>query len=277
MIAFPHCKINLGLRVIEKRSDGFHNLETCFYPVPWTDILEITPAEVTSFHTTGIPIDGAPSTNLCMRAYQLLAQYVPIPPASIHLHKIIPMGAGLGGGSADAAFVLRALKEQFALNVPSSLLLECARQLGSDCAFFLQNAPMMGTGKGDILTPISLSLAGMYLVLVKPPVHVSTKEAYQYVKPSQQGPAVAEALSMPITQWSKDLRNDFEISVFRQHPELAAIKEKLYQAGAIYAAMSGSGSTLFGIFEAPAKSPLSFDGALIWQCTLPTISPSIPD
>jgi 4-diphosphocytidyl-2-C-methyl-D-erythritol kinase len=249
MVSFPPCKINLGLQIINKRTDGFHNLATCFYPIPWTDILEIIPSHELSLSITGIDIPGDINTNLCLKAYHLLQRDYNIPPVKIHLHKIIPTGAGLGGGSSDAAHTLRLLNTIFELQLSTQKLFEYAAQLGSDCAFFIQDKPMIGTGRGEVLTESSIDLRGKFLILVKPDVHVSTAEAYSGVTPTQPAIALTEILSKPVSQWKNLLINDFEFSVFNRHQVIKQIKEELYSLGAVYACMSGSGSSVFGIFE----------------------------
>ncbi|HEY8933948.1 MAG TPA: 4-(cytidine 5'-diphospho)-2-C-methyl-D-erythritol kinase [Cyclobacteriaceae bacterium] len=249
MVSFPPCKINLGLQIINKRTDGFHNLATCFYPVPCTDILEIIPSQEVSLSITGIDIPGDINTNLCLKAYYLLQQDYNIPPVKIHLHKIIPTGAGLGGGSSDAAHTLRLLNTIFELQLSTQKLFDYAAQLGSDCAFFIQDKPMIGTGRGEVLTESSVNLRGKFLVLVKPDVHVSTAEAYGGVTPAQPAIELTEILSTSVSKWKNTLVNDFESSVFNKHHIIKQLKEELYTMGASYACMSGSGSSVFGIFE----------------------------
>jgi len=252
MIAFPPCKINLGLNVLSKRSDGYHNLETCFYPLPFTDILEILPAEKLAFIPTGNAIPGESSDNLCLRAYELLKKDFSIKPVEIHLHKVIPTGAGLGGGSSDAAYTLRLLNEIFSLHLTTGQLKNYAQQLGSDCAFFVEDEICLGKGRGELLEPIQVSLKDKFLVLLKPDVHVSTAEAYRGVIPQTANPSVRHILeSVPLSQWKTVLKNDFEASVFKAHPIIEQCKTFLYEQGAVYACMSGSGSSVFGIFNEP--------------------------
>ncbi len=251
MITFPSCKINLGLHILNRRPDGFHDINTCFYPVPWTDILEVIESDKLEFTSTGISIPGEPKDNLCVKAYHLLKDTYDLPPVKIHLHKIIPMGAGLGGGSSDGAHLLMLLNEKFQLYVPQPTLLHMAAQLGSDCSFFLQPDVMMGSGKGDSLSPISLSLKGKFLVIVKPDVHVATAEAYGGVVPAVPEKELRAVLSGPLENWKLDLKNDFEKSLFARYPLIEKMKDDLYRAGASYASMSGSGSSVFGIFEHP--------------------------
>ncbi len=268
MIAFPVCKINLGLSIISKRADGYHNLETCFYPVDWCDILEVIPSDVVSFSNSGIAIPGDEKSNLCLRAYQLLSKDFNLPSVKIHLHKIIPMGAGLGGGSSDGAKTLQLLNTVFQLNLSINQLLKYASQLGSDCSFFLYDRPMLGSGKGEVLTETSFSLKDYFLVLVKPPVHVSTQQAYANVIPQAPVMPLEDVLRLPIVQWKAHLKNDFEDSVFKVQPIISEIKEQLYSQGAVYASMSGSGSSVFGIFEKPKHLKEDFSGMDYWEGVL---------
>jgi 4-diphosphocytidyl-2-C-methyl-D-erythritol kinase len=251
MVVFPNAKINLGLYVVEKRPDGFHNLETIFYPVPWRDALEAVPATggKTTLNLSGLAVDAPNEKNLVMRAYRLLAEEYNLPELDIYLHKAIPFGAGLGGGSADAAFMLTMLNQLFDLGVPEDKLAEYAATLGSDCPFFVYNRPMMASGRGEVLSPIGVDLSGYTIVLVKPPFGISTPEAFAGITPKQPKLALAEAIRQPVERWREVLFNDFEPHLFEKHPQLAAIKQRLYDRGAIYAAMSGSGSTIFGIFK----------------------------
>jgi len=253
MVVFPPCKINLGLNILRKRADGYHDIETCFYPIPWTDMLEIIPSSDFSFSSSGNLIEGKPEDNLCLRAYGLLKEDFDLPPVSMHLHKIIPTGAGLGGGSSDAAHTLRILNQIFNLQLSATQLSAYASRLGSDCPFFVYDQPMMGRGRGELLSPVNLSLTGKFLILVKPEVHVSTAAAYAGV--SAQVPAISldQIIAQPLPAWKDLLQNDFEKSVFQTHPELAVVKTTLYALGARYASMSGSGSTVFGIFDQPVE------------------------
>ncbi len=266
MVSFPHCKINLGLNVIDKRPDGFHDIETCFYPIPWSDLLEIIPSDTLNFDSTGLSIPGEVHDNLCLKAYGLLKTDFDLPPVHIHLHKLLPTGAGLGGGSSDAAFTLRTLNEIFKLNLSTTRLSEYASKLGSDCAFFVQQKAMMGTGRGEILSPVTISLKGKFMVLVKPDIHVSTAEAYAGItarRPSQSVQKTIEETS--ITEWKDLLTNDFEDSVFKTYPRIRELKERLYQLGATYSSMSGSGSTVFGIFDEPIDVKTDFMGLTYWS------------
>lgn len=249
MISFPNAKINLGLDIISKREDGYHNISSCFYPIPFTDILEFVPAQKFSFTASGIPIDGASNSNLVVKAFKLLQRDFSIENVAIHLHKIIPMGAGLGGGSADAAFMLKMLDAYFHLILGDEYLEVLALELGSDCPFFIKNEPVLAEGRGEEFSPVQLNLYGYFLVLVLPKVHVSTAQAYAGVKPSEPKLSIREVIKKPIQEWKGVLKNDFEASVFEAFPELAQLKQSLYDTGAIYASMSGSGSAIYGIFD----------------------------
>lgn len=257
MIVFPNAKINLGLRITSKRSDGYHNLQTIFYPVPLEDALEVTPCKEAgasySFHQSGLEIGGAQEDNLVTKAYRLLAASHPLPPVEVYLHKNIPAGAGLGGGSADAAFMINLLDELFCLHLGVEEREAYAAKLGADCAFFIQDKPTLATGIGNIFTPLSLSLQGYRLLLVKPRIFVSTKEAFSQVRPAEPQESLSRLIASPIEEWRHLIVNDFEKSVFALHPELAVLKEKMYVNGALYASMSGSGSSVYGIFPAEAQ------------------------
>lgn len=249
MVLFPNAKINLGLHVLHKREDGFHEIESVMVPIPLYDILEILPAEKFEFVQSGIVVDSPIESNLCVKAFRLMEGNYGISPVYIHLRKQIPMGAGLGGGSADAAFVIKGLNELFELNLSFEVMEELASQLGSDCPFFIQNLPQIAKGRGEVLAPFDLDLSKYYLKIVNPGLHVGTKEAYAGIQFQKHQKSVSEILQQGISTWKDDLINDFEQSVFKIHPELQKIKTQLYEEGAIYAAMSGSGSTIFGIYE----------------------------
>ena len=309
MIVFPNCKINLGLHILNKREDGYHNLETVFYPLPLKDALEIvrrddgrwmtddktrsggkTLSEVEgsvgviersrdndlTFSSTGLPIAGDESNNLCIKAYHLLKKDFPqLPPIQMHLHKAIPMGAGLGGGSADGAFALKLLNEKFQLGIATDRLIDYALQLGSDCPFFIINKPCYATSRGELLESVNLDLSAYKFAIVNPGIHVNTGWAFGQLNlsgrsadsshqsgnsqrpDSEQRPDLKQIIHQPISTWKEQLINDFEEPVCKAHPEIANIKQQLYYAGAVYASMTGSGSTVFGIFE---KDPeLVFD------------------
>jgi 4-diphosphocytidyl-2-C-methyl-D-erythritol kinase len=267
MITFPPCKINLGLNIVRKRADGYHDLVTCFYPVPWTDMLEIVVAEKLTFSSSGNAIPGDAADNLCLKAYHLLREDFGLSPVSMHLHKVIPTGAGLGGGSSDAAHTLRLLNELFELHLGKEQLKTYAARVGSDCAFFIDDQPMLGTGRGEVLAPLHVDLKGKFLVIVKPEIHVSTAQAYSGVHPKEPVADLAYVLETePVEKWRTSVVNDFEETVFARHPSLREIKESLYEQGAVYAAMSGSGAAVFGLFNAPEK--IKFSLSPYWSCTL---------
>ncbi|MDL2315170.1 4-(cytidine 5'-diphospho)-2-C-methyl-D-erythritol kinase [Bacteroidales bacterium OttesenSCG-928-C19] len=251
MISFPNAKVNLGLHIVSKRPDGFHNLETVFAPIPFSDVLEIIPAkEETSFRQSGIIVDTRPDDNLCMKAYQLLKKDFPqIADVEMWLHKVIPFGAGLGGGSADASFTLRLLNDIFELHLSGEKLQQYASQLGSDCAFFIENKPMFAKGKGDEFEKIDLDVSNYCWVIVKPSFSISTPEAYAGITPKTPEIPLKEVIKLPVAEWKDKLTNDFENHLFVKYPELRNLKEQLYNSGAVYASLSGSGSALFGIFE----------------------------
>lgn len=249
MIGFPHAKINLGLSITSKRSDGFHDLESVFYPLPFCDILEIV-SGTTSLNLSGIPLAGKPAENLVIRAFQLLKKHYPqITETAVYLHKHIPSGAGLGGGSSDAASMLCLLNDYFGLRLTPDELKTYALMLGSDCPFFLQSSPCCARGRGEILEPISLDLSEYSVLLVHPGVSVSTAWAYSQIQPAASVFPIRELISGPVINWRSQLKNDFEIPVFRQYPALEAIKDQLYKAGALYASMTGSGSSFYALFN----------------------------
>jgi 4-diphosphocytidyl-2-C-methyl-D-erythritol kinase len=269
MILFPNAKINLGLYITKKRTDGFHELETCFVHVPWTDVLEITENDQFAFNSSGLAIEGPVSKNLCFRAYEALKADFKIPPVHIHLHKVIPMGAGLGGGSSDASFTLKGLRDMFKLPLTDDQLIPYAAQLGSDCAFFIGQQAQIGTGRGEILEPINLNLSGKYLVLVYPNFGISTQEAFAGIKPKKAPIKIKKVIGQPLETWKETLSNDFEGSLFPKYPVLAEIKNELYSLGASYAAMSGSGSTIFGLFDHEIEIPASWKAYPHWQGFIP--------
>ncbi|MBL7870770.1 MAG: 4-(cytidine 5'-diphospho)-2-C-methyl-D-erythritol kinase [Cyclobacteriaceae bacterium] len=264
MVFFPHCKINLGLQIISKREDGYHRIETCFYPVPWCDVLEVIKSERFQFTQSGIGIPGREEDNLCIKAYQLLKKDFDLQPINLHLHKVIPTGAGLGGGSSDAAFTLRALDYIFELKLTDGALTAYASLLGSDCSFFVGDKPMVGSERGEVLSETSVSLKGKYLVLVKPDIHISTAEAYAGVIPKQPTQSIKQLMELPIATWKEKLKNDFEKSVFKKHPQIEIIKNELYNQGALYASMSGSGASVFGIFDSSRGLKYKFSGMEYW-------------
>ncbi len=267
MICFPNAKINLGLNVVEKRPDGYHNLETIFLPIGVKDALEIVPdPSLTTpyeWHNSGIEVDTPADQNIVIKALAMMREKHPrIPPVKIHLHKNIPFGAGLGGGSADGAFMLNLLNHYFDLDETSASLESMAARLGADCAFFINNQPAFATGIGNILQPICIDLKGYYLGLVIPPVHVSTPEAYRHVKPAYPRVRLLDAITQPIEKWKDVVLNDFEMSVFPKYPQIEALKQDLYNQGAVYASMSGSGAAVFGIFA--QKPDIVADGCFVF-------------
>lgn len=274
MICFPNAKINLGLHVINKRADGFHNIESVFYPVPLCDMLEAIPLHADAdtpdyrFMSAGLPVNGADSENLIIKAFQLLKADYDLPSTDICLYKKIPMGAGLGGGSADAAFMLNLLNQIYALRISSLDLKKYAAKLGSDCAFFLDNAPAYLYGKGHELEPYAISLKGWYLVLIYPKVHSNTAIAYQHVQRREflnQDKCLKHFLQLPVEQWKDLVFNDFEPSVFKNHPQLTNMKQLLYDSGAVFALMSGSGSSLFGLFREKPDLPTDLKELIVYE------------
>jgi 4-diphosphocytidyl-2-C-methyl-D-erythritol kinase len=249
MITFPNAKINIGLNVTERRPDGYHNLETVFYPINLKDALEVVVSDELRFTSSGLEIPGRAEDNLCVKGYHMLKQDHDLPAVHIHLHKNIPIGAGLGGGSADAAFFIKLMNDMFKLGLSVDDMTGYARRLGADCAFFIENKPVFAFEKGDEFETIRLDLSAYKIVLVMPDVHVSTGEAYGGVKPAPVKDSLLELIADPITDWRKNIKNDFEQSVFKNHVEIRGIKAALYAAGAIYASMSGSGASVFGIFD----------------------------
>jgi 4-diphosphocytidyl-2-C-methyl-D-erythritol kinase len=271
MVFFPNAKINIGLNIVSKRTDAYHNIETIFFPVRLADVLEFLPSNIKSgeipyeISFSGLDLDRDIDNNLCIKAYRLLANHFTLPSIKIHLHKIIPIGAGLGGGSSDAAFMIKYLNEAFKLNLSTVKMEEFATALGSDCAFFIQNKPVFATGRGNEFTAIDLNLEGHYLVLVYPNIHVSTFEAYSNVIPKKPEISMPSLVHLPIEQWKNSIFNDFEKSVFARYPEIEKIKKKLYDEGALYASMSGSGSTVYAIFQKYIDLKTKFDNCFVWE------------
>ncbi|WP_309980571.1 MULTISPECIES: 4-(cytidine 5'-diphospho)-2-C-methyl-D-erythritol kinase [Dyadobacter] len=265
MLVFPNAKINIGLNIVEKRPDGFHNIESCFYPVGWSDALEITLAEQFSFHSDGIAIPGNANDNLCAKAYEMLRTDFDLPAVKIHLLKTVPIGAGLGGGSADAAFTIKALNQLFDLGISIEEQEKYARLIGSDCAFFIRNKPVYCFEKGDQFDAIDIHISGKWIVLVNPGIHISTIEAYSGVVAKRSTENLRNILREPISAWKGRVTNDFEATLFKKYRSLEEIKEKLYGLGAEYAAMSGSGSTLFGIFGQEQNVKEHFPDFRLWQ------------
>lgn len=259
MLVFPNAKINLGLNITEKRLDRYHNLETIFYPIPVEDALEINILhegnEKFHLHQAGLEIAGEAENNLVVKAYKLLDEKFNLPPVDIHLFKHIPSGAGLGGGSADAAFMLKLLNDKFNLGLKDETLEEHAARLGADCAFFIKNEPTYAEGIGNIFSPIRLSLKGYQIYLVKPDIFVSTRDAFAQIKPHRPDMHLKEIITLPVEEWKGRMLNDFEESVFPQFPAIGEIKDEMYRQGAIYASMSGSGSSVYGLFKEDATLP----------------------
>ncbi|MCD7901772.1 MAG: 4-(cytidine 5'-diphospho)-2-C-methyl-D-erythritol kinase [Bacteroides sp.] len=267
MIVFPNSKINLGLHITEKRPDGYHNLETVFYPVPLKDALEIhewTDATDKKYllYLSGLPIEGDPENNLIIKAYKILDEVFNLPPVRIDFYKHIPTGAGLGGGSSDAAYMLRLLNQMFELQLSDNQLEEYAAMLGADCAFFIKNIPVFAEGIGNLFSPLSLSLHGYGILIVKPNVFVSTRDAFAKIKPHKPTCSLKEIIKRPVSLWKELMVNDFEESVFPKFPVIEEIKNEIYRSGAIYASMTGSGSSVFGLFEPGVEVPekISLDG-----------------
>lgn len=279
MVVFPNCKINLGLHITNKRSDGYHDLETVFYPLPWYDVLEILPLTVKAqqdieastqakityqtsnilFAESGLNIEGNAKNNLCVKAFYLLkSKYISLPPVFMHLHKVIPSGAGLGGGSANAAFILKTIAIVFNLFITDVELENLALTLGSDCPFFIKNKPSVATGRGEQLQLIPLNLDNYTLILVNPKIHIYTSWAFSQIIPTEPKIDLYNIIQQPIENWKILLHNDFEKSVFEKLPAIKKIKEELYNKGALYASLSGSGSTVYGIFPPTIKPKFTF-------------------
>lgn len=269
MLLFPNAKINLGLSVTEKRPDGFHSLQTVFYPIGLSDVLEFVEDPKVQkgqmdLTVTGVSIDGDPMNNLCAKAYHLLHHDFLLPGLAVHLHKIIPVGAGLGGGSSDAAFMLRGLDSHFNLSIASGKLEEYAARLGSDCAFFIRNHAVFAYERGNIFREIQLALDDYFILLIHPGIHISTAEAYSQIIPAFPEKSPEKIVLMPVKEWKNLLLNDFEKNILVRYPEIRMIKESLYASGAIYACMSGSGSSVFGIFSEKPSVPAGLDGYFNW-------------
>ena len=266
MVLFPNCKINLGLNIVGKRIDGYHDLETIFYPIQIKDAVELIEENNTEHSTllvqcsvSGLKINGDIENNLCIKAYQLLKKDFPkLPLVSIHLHKAIPIGAGLGGGSADGAFIVKLINKKFGLELSEKQLIDYALQLGSDCPFFIINKPCFATGRGEILEQVTIDLSNYKIVIVHPGIHINTAWAFTNINPCRPALRIREIIQQPIKTWKHELKNDFEEPVFNKYPEIKKIKDDLYDAGAIYASMSGSGSSVYGIFEKEKQITISF-------------------
>ncbi len=270
MVIFPGCKINIGLDVLYRRPDGYHDLDTLMFPVAGlTDAVEVTPAPASALTVVGLEVDCPPEKNLCMKALRLMQREFGAGDAHIALHKVVPSGAGLGGGSADAAAVIMACNEVFALGLTDGRMEGVAAELGSDIPFFIKGVPAMATGRGEVFSPVPAgvvgSLAGKFLLVVKPPVAVGTAEAYGGITPHMPAATLADRLSGGLLTWRDGVGNDFEKHIFALHPILGDIKERLYAMGAVYASMSGSGSALYGLFDTPPESGALPDGLFVFQ------------
>lgn len=267
MLVFPNCKINLGLYITEKRDDGFHNLNSVFYPVKLIDILEINESEDKKFSFTsyGLGIPGDENTNLCVKAYNLLSKDYDINPVGIHLYKNIPMGSGLGGGSSDATFTLKILNDIFKLNLSDDLLKHYTDKLGSDCSFFLKNKAVLASERGNVFEDIDLDLSGYHIIIVKPHVHISSADAFRNINPKENRLSLKEIIQSPIESWRNKLSNDFEKTVIAQHPIISSIKDKFYDLGAVYSSMSGSGSAIYGLFSEKINAKHHFSKHYYWQ------------
>ena len=271
MITFPNAKINLGLNIIEKRDDGYHNIQSIFYPIPLRDALEVIENKIScddriTFTSSGIPVPGAITDNLCYYAYHLIANDYLLPNVKVHLHKLIPIGAGLGGGSADAAFFIKLLNDRFELGLAWGEMHNYARQIGSDCSFFITNKPAFAQGRGDTYEAMKLNLSDYYVALIYPSLSINTAKAYSGVIPKLPINSLEQdILNLPLEQWKYNIHNDFEDSIFLQFPKIKTIKEKLYSSGASYASMSGSGSSVYGIFKNKTDLKKEFENYFVWE------------
>lgn len=276
MLFFPNAKINIGLNIVGKRPDGYHDIETIFCPIALSDALEFVvapeaPEGNVIFTASGIPVDGSPENNLCVKAYHLLAKEFDLPALHVHLHKIIPMGAGLGGGSSDGAFMLKRLNDNFQLGLSEEQLCDYASQLGSDCAFFIKNRPLFGFGRGNRFRELTEFPGNLHIVLVNPGIHVGTAEAYAGVTPGRPRESIEALVQLPVEQWKGRMVNDFENSVCAKHPLIAILKNKLYDSGAVYASMTGSGSTVYGLYKETAPDMEAvFPECFVWKGKLLT-------
>jgi 4-diphosphocytidyl-2-C-methyl-D-erythritol kinase len=267
MIGFPNGKINLGLSVTEKRPDGFHNLETIMVPVEIHDVLEIiiAPDKISSFNSSGIKIAGSSNDNLVVKAWELLKKDFQLPAVKIHLHKVIPTGAGLGGGSSDAAFTISMINKLFSLSLSTGQMKEYAGKLGSDCPFFIENKPAFATGRGDEFKFLDFSLKGNFLLIVKPDIHIATAEAYSWMKPLKKENTLKELIKLPLHNWRNLVINDFEAEVMKKYHVVQMIRDELYEMGAMYASLTGSGSGVFGIFNKPVTVSERLKDHFVWN------------
>lgn len=263
MICFPNAKINLGLQVTEKRFDGLHTIETCMVPVAWSDCLEFVVSDQFSLHNYGLSIPGKTEENLLYMAWTKINKLFQIPALELHLLKSIPPGAGLGGGSADAAFLITAINVEFGLGLSNKRMMNLASEIGNDCPFSVLNKPCIAIGTGIQLKPIKLELKNFFLQIVIPPINISTSFAYSLITPSKPVHSISETISLPMNKWPSALVNDFEVPIFKKYPEIEIIKNKLYAAGAIYASLSGSGSAVYGIFEKKPEQEIPLPGCQV--------------
>ncbi len=259
MYVLPNAKINIGLNIVSKRPNGYHNLQTVFYPIPITDAIEIRqiekPVEPYEFETSGIFVPGIAKENLVVKVFLALQKEFDLPPISINLAKHIPVGAGLGGGSSDCAFMMKMLNDFFSLDFSIEEMQSRLSAFGADCSFFVRNKPVFAEGVGDEFSPIGITLKGYFIVLIKPNIHISTQQAYSVVTPSMPAANLKDILTTEqVSQWRSRVNNDFEKFLFPLYPELVTIKNTLYDMGAIYASMSGSGSAIYGIFDRPVTN-----------------------
>jgi 4-diphosphocytidyl-2-C-methyl-D-erythritol kinase len=269
MISFPIAKFNLGLRITAKRSDGYHDIESIFYPVGLCDALEFVisdnAAEKDFLITTGINTGSDPEENLVIKTLRKLREKYTFPFLRIHLHKVIPVGAGLGGGSSDSACLLKTINRRFELNISEQELKDISLDLGSDCPFFITGVPAFASGRGELLKPLSHFLSGFYMVIMNPGVGISTREAYQNCKPVQPSESLILLINNPITEWKKQILNDFEVFAFKKHPIIGEIKDELYNTGALFSLMSGSGSSVYGIFRKKPELPERLKKFVIYE------------
>jgi len=269
MLQFSNSKINLGLYIVNKRDDGFHNIETIFYPINLKDAIEIVETDQNfAFTNSGIVVDSKTEDNLIYKAYKLLKDNYNLPNVKIHLHKIIPFGAGLGGGSANAANTIILLNKMFDLKLTENQQIDYVKKLGSDCAFFIKNKPVYAFEKGDKFETIDLDLSDYKIVLIKPAFGINTKQAYSNVKIEKPNFELKQIIKLPINEWKTELFNNFEYNIFKLYPELNNLKQMFYDKGAIYASMSGSGSSVFGIFEKNLKIDFENKNYFMWQGNL---------
>jgi 4-diphosphocytidyl-2-C-methyl-D-erythritol kinase len=272
MIVFPKAKINIGLRISRKRPDGYHDIETLFYPVGLSDALEfVVPAEPLlndSLTVSGINIGSRQEDNLVVKSLRKLREKYSFPFLKIHLHKIIPAGAGLGGGSSDAAFLLKAINRRFELHIAEESLKAAALELGSDCPFFIDCFPAFASGRGEILKPASEVLTGFYILLLNPGIGINTSEAYENCRPAHPSTSLLNLANQPVAEWKELIINDFEDFAFKKHPLIGEIKSELYNSGALFSLMSGSGSTVYGIFSEKPKLPGELKDFVIWEGVL---------